>query len=464
MSTINERKALTREKRLSTLSHYNGTLETLAEDVKGEEIKQRIRTFSQVHGDEIIAALSVLTKIEQSAVIVNGSVGCAASGVFFNSQTGADWYSTGLDERDTILGGDEKLRKAVYRAYEEKNPKLIFIVGTPVVAINNDDINSIILELEDELSVKIISIYTDGFKSKSAATGYDIISHSLLKYVVDRNPDEKDGFVNIITYSENAASIAGVVKIFKELEIPYQLVGQYSSADKIAKASHARASVVLNNGEGAYLAAELEENFGVTYIRTEAAVGIRGTRHFIRRIAKVLDIEQKAQEYIENQQKLLDNSVSRSPLVGKTVFLDANFAYAVNFAEFIEKLGGKISGLSVPYVDLENRELVQKLTVYTAKGIPVIVADGQPFEKANVLYKKKADYYFSLYASPAFSSQLGSVPVSAADTAVLGYVGAEEIVKLIRRANVYQKSTDKEFYRQTWLKKSSNWYVKQEVK
>lgn len=470
MSTINERKALTREKRLSTLSHYNGTVETLYEETKGSEIKQRIRTFSQVHSDEIIYALSVLTKIEQAAVVVNGSLGCAASGVYFNSQSGSDWYSTCLDERDTILGGDEKLRKAINRAYEEKNPKIIFIVGTPTVAINNDDINSIILELEDELGIKIISIYTDGFKSKAPATGYDIISHSLLKNAVDRNPAQKQDFVNIITFSENRAGLASIAKIFKDMQIPYQLLGQYSSVEKIKRASAARASVVLNNGEGDYLAEELEENFGVNYIRTEAPIGVRGTRHFIRRIAKALDIEDKARIYIDSQEKLLDNIITKEPLTGKNVFLDINLAYSVSFAEFIDKLGGKVSGLAVPDVDLHNRDYAQKLTQYAAKATPIVVSNGQPFEKANVLYKKNADYYVSLYESPVFSAELGCIPVSLSETAILGYDGVRAFIRQLRLSSASKSIQEtvenkvSDFYKRSWLKKSSNWYVKQEVK
>ena len=54
MSFLDERKAITREKRLSSLSHFHGTLEGLIDETSGEEIKQRIRTFSQIQYDEII--------------------------------------------------------------------------------------------------------------------------------------------------------------------------------------------------------------------------------------------------------------------------------------------------------------------------------------------------------------------------------------------------------------------------
>lgn len=185
-------------------------------------------TFSQASEDEVLNALRVLTKIEKAAVIVHGGAGCAASGIYFNEEKNNSWYTTGLNEKDTILGGDEKLRKAVIRSFEEQNPEVIFIVGTPVVAINNDDVNAIILELEDELGVKIVSIYTDGFKTKSPATGYDIVLHSLLRYVVDRTQGEKtekEDFINVVSISENKRDF--VEKVVGSLNLQEETINTF---------------------------------------------------------------------------------------------------------------------------------------------------------------------------------------------------------------------------------------------
>lgn len=471
MSFIEERKALTREKRLSTLSHYNGNLEQLSNDVKGTEIKQRIRTFSQCSNDEILFAFRALSKIEQSAIIVHGSLGCSASGIQWNQEKNLHWYSTNLNERDTILGGDEKLRKAVFRAYEEQKPKVIFIIGTPVVAINNDDVNAVIYELEDELDVKIISIYTDGFKSKSPVTGYDIVLHSLLRYIVDRTPKpegKKENFINVVTLSENRADVVAVIKILKELEIPYQLLPQFSTIEEIERAGNARATITLNSDEGAYFAEELEEVFGVPYIRTQVPIGIRGTRKFIKKLAKALEIEKKAEEYIEKEEEEAQKVIGRTPLAGKTVFLDIDLAAAQGFIELVESLGGKTAGLAVTDVDLNNRDIIDRLDSLT-NVTPAVVANGQPFEKANILSKDKIDYYVGLEENVAFAAEQGSIPISLAHTAIHGFEGIKQFVGLIEKAEAAKEfrayAIEKEaFYKAAWLKKSSNWYVKQEVK
>ena len=306
MSFLEERKALTREKRLSALSHFHGTLEGLIDETSGSEIKQRVRTYSQIHVDETIYAFDLLSKIEDAAIIVNGAIGCGNIGLS-EADEAFGWYSTNLVERDTILGGDDKLREAILRAYEEQHPKAIFIIGTPVVAINNDDINSVILELEDEIEIPIISIYTDGFKSKTPVTGYDIVTHSLLKYLVDKEPDKTEDFVNIISFSEDIEDVAAIVKSFKAIGISYQILPRFSTIGEIKAASRAKATVVLNPEEGDYLAKELEEVYDVPYIVSEAPIGFRGTKAFLLKIASYLKRENEAIRYIEEVEARFDD-------------------------------------------------------------------------------------------------------------------------------------------------------------
>ncbi len=472
MSFIDERKALTREKRLSTLSNFDSSLSALTDEVQGTEIKQRIRTLTQSTYDEILYALQALSGIEQTAIVVHGVIGCAASELYQDQKKKVQWYSTNLNERDTILGGDEKLRKAVIRAYEETHAKVIFIVGTPVVAINNDDVNSVILELEEEISAKIISVTTDGFKSKAPVTGYDIVLHSLLRYVVDRGDgvnSEKQDFINVVTLSENSENVASIVKILRDLEIPFHLLPQFAKIEDIEQAGRARVTITLNPDEGGYFAKELEEVFGVKYVKTSVPVGIRGTRHLIQKLAKELGIEEKAQRYIEQQEEEAENRIHKKPLDGRSVFLDIDLASAIHFTDLVEKLGGEVYGLGIPYIDLENRADLAKLDS-VAKTIPVVIANGQYYEKANVLTKKPIDYYISFSDRVAFAAEQGSIPVSLKNTGYLGYEGLFQLVRRLERSEkgqgIYElrNTTQNSLYKATWLKKSSNWYVKQEVK
>lgn len=463
MSFLDERKALTREKRLSSLSHFHGNLEALIDETSGEEIKQRIRTFSQIHDDETIYAFDVLSTIEDAAIIVNGSIGCGAIGIAQNDFENFSWYSTNLVERDTILGGDDKLSEAILRAYEEKHPKAIFILGTPVVAINNDDINSVILELEDEIGIPIISIYTDGFKTKTPVTGYDIVTHSILKYLVSKNVDIKEDFINIISYSEDIEDVAVIADIFNELDIKFQILPRFSNVDEIRRASKARASIVLNPEEGEYLAKELEEVFDVPYIETDVPVGFRGTKNFLLKLAAFLNIEDEVVEYIDKAEAELSQVVIKDVLKDKKIFVDVALSRVPAYARLFTNLGGEVVGFSSSFVDLDNRKQLKKLD-FLPKTTIAIIGNGQQFEKANELSKNEIDIYFSEKSGSSFATHEGVVVISTKYKVTYGFKGVEVIANAIKKVDEFQeKYRQTSSYRESFKKRSGNWYVKQEV-
>jgi len=464
MSFLDERKALTREKRLSSLSHFHGNLETLLDEVSGADIKQRVRTFSQIHTDETIYAFNVLSSIEDAAIVINGSIGCGSLGLA-QADSDINWYSTNLVERDTILGGDDKLREAILRAYEETHPKAIFILGTPVVAINNDDINSVILELEDEIGVPIISIYTDGFKSKTPVTGYDIVTHSLLKYIVDKENIEKENFINIISLSEGIKDIAAIVKIFRDLDINYNLIPKFSSIEDVKAASRARATVVLNPDEGEYFAKELEEVFNVPYISSEAPIGFRGTKNFILKLATFLNIEDKAIKYIDEVEANLVEIIPKDLLLDKKIFVDASLSKIPAYTRLFKNLGGINVGFASPFVDLDNRKQLLKLD-YLSKGVTVVIGNGQYFEKANAISKTQADLYISEYEGSDFAADEGAIVVSLRSIATYGFEGLKELHGLIKkslRIGNRISNPSNSLYKTSWKSKKGSWYVKQEV-
>ncbi|MBP5608650.1 MAG: nitrogenase component 1 [Lachnospiraceae bacterium] len=470
MSFLNEKRALSREKRLGTLSNYNGSLEAFVQDIGDTEIKQRVRTFSQSYKDEVIAAIHTLAGIKNSVFIVNGSLGCAASALYYNDvYEGIHWYSTNLKERDTILGGDEKLRESIRRAYEERHPEVIFVVGTPVVAINNDDIASVILELEDELGIKIIHIQTDGFKTKTLFSGYDMVLHALLKYVVKSEKSESET-VNLITLSDRVEDISAVTQILKDLDISYRILPQFADIKAIEDAASAKASIVLNPEEGEYLAEQLEEVYGVPYIRTEIPVGIRGTGAFIRKIADVLGIEEKAEKYINEKEKAVEEFLNSNLLTGKKIFLDIKIYSAEGFIPLIRRLGGEVSALAFGSIDLNNRAVISQLEGVRST-IPVMIANGQEFEKANIIKREEIDIYISQSKDTAFAYRAGAYPVTLSSISILAYKGIEELINRLRAAKrsitglSERRASDRpeEIYTSGWLKRSTNWYVKKEV-
>ncbi len=469
MGLLEERKVISREKRTNTITAYYGINETLKEDVNVSEVRQRIRTFSQSTKDEITEALKLLSTIKDSVTVVHGAIGCSAVqlGYYYDNGEISPWYSTDLNERDTIMGGDEKLRKTVERAYKRHKPKVIFVVGTPVVAINNDDINSVILELEEELNVRIISIYVDGFKSKAAINGVDIVLHGLGKYLVkDTKETEKEDFINLISVSENKKSIAEIIRLLNKLDLKVNVIPSFASIEDIEKASLAKASIAFNYDEADVLLKGLKEKAGIPFVKAPVPIGSAATALWLTELGKLLSIEEKVEALIQEEEKRIEKYSFRHPFNGAKVYIDLSTLVTISAVGFVEELGGEVLGVTLSHVDELNRGRLKDLK----KDLSISVGDGQPFELANILNKNKADYYIGDRGKTGWIATIGVLPISIANKTLYGYEGMIEFVKAIKRANrssEYEASIaqDKQLaYKDTWLSKSTNWYIKQEVK
>lgn len=472
MGLLEERKVISREKRASTITAYQGINKVLKEDLSVTDIRQRIRTFSQGNKDEIIYALALLSRIKDAPVIIHGAIGCSTAELYFykGAQEGT-WYSTDLNERDTIMGGDDKLRKTIEQVYYKYKPKIIFVVSTPVVAINNDDINSIILELEEEFDTKIISIYTDGFKTKAGINGVDIVLHSLTRYIGEGSEKlgagaEEDDFINLISISENEKAIKEITRLLEKLNVRYNTIPQFGSVKDIDNARFAKASVAVIDDEADVLLNGLEEKFHIPAIKSTVPIGLKGTGEWLLELGKALGIQNRVNELINSEEERLRKYISKKPLARKKVFLDIDISAAAGLAEFIEELGGEVSGISISHIDSLNRNKLKELS----KEVLFTVGDGQPFELVNILYKNKPDFYIGGSEHTGLVASLGILPIAVNSKILYGYEGAIQLIQAILKAEkrtgfaAYLAENTKEPYRESWLKKSANWYIKQEVK
>ena len=221
---------------------------------------------------------------------------------------------------------------------------------------------------------------------------------------------------------------------------------------------------MLSEDEGTYLAQELEENFGVKYIKTESPIGLRGTTSFIRKVAEIFGKEAEAEKLIAENEAEIQKVVTEHVLSGKKVFLDANMSDLPRLANLIGRLGGVVAGFSVKTIDLNNRSFLQRLDSITPLA-PVIVGSGQYFEKANALSKIQPDYYISQNGNVGFAADLNIIPVSLQNIVLFGYEGLFQIVNAIKNASIFNKqNSGSGLYLESWLKKSGGWYVKQETK
>lgn len=468
MSILRAKAPKNREKRLDSLSAHYGELRSLTREYDDGNVPQRIRTFAQGSPDDLLYALRLLSRIRDAVTIVHGPRGCAAAELLF-ARNGSDrWAVTNLDERDTIMGADAKLRTAVKALYRRHRPAAIFIVATPAVAINNDDIQSVVDDLSEELSTKVVPVYTSGFASKNAITGYDIAHHALVKYLIVGEAPERRDHVNLLSVAESDADRSEAERLLGELGLSVNTLPDSADPAGFARAASAFLSISLDPDATNYLGEALESTHQVPFLKTPRPIGIAATGAWLEAVGVAAGKEREAAELHVRQSALIAGVLEEAPLRGVRVYLSLPAATAFGVVNLVRELGGEVAGLTVEHLDrLHHTALgeVQRATLLSH----IHVGHTQPFEEVNILKRLAPELYVGGANHLVHAARLGIPTLSLVNGPILGYRGAAAFARtaaraLRNRSFVAALSAIGLPYQKQWYQRSPHWHIKQEVK
>lgn len=470
MNVLKGKTAPAREKRLKTLSAYLGGAQALLQELGQESVKQRIRTFTQAAEDDVLHVLRLIQQINDAAVVIHGPRGCSAGQLYFGmAGEQKRWSVTNLDEKDTIMGGEASLREAIVTLYHRHHPPVIFVVTTPVVAINNDDVFSVIEELKEELPVMIVPVYADGFKSRTAVTGYDAALHALLKYVpFNKGPAEK-AFVNLLSIAENEQDIGELERLIHALGLATNVLPHSARLHNFAAAPQAKASISLNDDECDYLGRVLEENYKVKFIHPSPPVGINGTRQWLAALARAAGLEKKADEIHAQEYDRLKPLLERPDCRNSKVYVNLPAAAAFAVSGLLTELGASVIGLTVDHIDELHRAALAEIAERQPE-LSIHVAQGQSFEQANILRRLEPHVYIGRAADAVWAAKCGVAAIAVEQLPIMGYRGVAAVFRQLRKALLNRsfaenlKNNATLPYQKSWYAKSSNWHIKLEVK
>ena len=470
MSILKAKAPRSREKRLDTMNAWQGGAAAVAAELSGENRVQRIRTFSQSSQDDLLYALQLLAGIRNSVTVVHAPRGCAAAGLYYQTNgTGARLVVTNLDERDTIMGADLKLRKAVTALHHRYHPEVVFIVSSPVVAINNDDIQSVVEELHEELELAIVPVYVTGFASRNAVTGYDATLHALLKYLGGpRRSREPSTRVNLLSVAEHRADLGEATRLLSALGVELNVLPDGASAETFREATSARLSIPLDQDTEDYLGVSLRDEHGVPYIEAQRPIGLEATGLWLASVGAALGLEQRARELHERESAAAWGELGGFSLQGVRVYLGLGTATAFGALKLVHELGGEVVGITVSHLDQLHLKRLQELAE-SYPDLQIHVADGQPFEELSILKRLAPELYLGDSAHLGQIGRLGLAVVSLEDAPILGYRGLTSLVQRIfwalhNRSFGHFLSRISTPYQDAWYRRSPNWHIKQEVK
>jgi nitrogenase molybdenum-iron protein alpha/beta subunit len=470
MSLLKSKAPRIREKRLDTLNAWLGSAEAAKQEFTGEETVQRIRTFSQSSEDDLIYALKLLAGVRESVVIVHAPRGCGAAELCHKVTSGnGRWIVTNLDQKDTIMGADRKLRKAAESAYREYRPEVIFIVSSPVAAINNDDIQTVVEELQEELELPIVPVYVTGFASRNAVTGFDTALHSILKHLAGTSGEvERNSSVNLLSVVEHPDDRVEAERILELFGVGLNLLPDGASTATFRLAAGARFSFTLDQDSGNYLGVMLRDEYGVPYVKQSRPVGLGATGRWLAAAGRALGQEEAATAYHVQESERVRRALGDFSLAGLRVYLALPPATAFAVADLVGEFGGEVAGITVGHLgELQVSELESFSDRYPT--VQFHVGDGQAFEELNIVRRLAPDLYIGDGAHIGQVARLGIPLVSLENQPVLGYAGVTALVRRIAAALKNRAFTEtlaglRTPYRDEWLRRSPNWHIKKEVK
>ncbi|ADY57016.1 oxidoreductase/nitrogenase component 1 [Syntrophobotulus glycolicus DSM 8271] len=461
--------APTREERIEACNAFGGSCRSLKKGMGNSCTKFNSRKFAQGGGCQLTLALGIVATFQNVVIIIHAPLGCGSTSLSFagtrktmrgqkqKPKTDNIWLHTNLDENDVISGGIEKLRKAVLYAEQEYRPDAIIIANSCVPGIIGDDIDSLLDELDRQLSARVVPVHCEGFKSKFVATGYDSAYHGVLKKLVDPVPrydrtipddvgDAAEKYLNSRTVnllnvgSTSYGDEVELSRLLKALDLNVRVMPLFSSVEEISRFGEAALNVSICATHDDYLVGHLKERFGTGYVIDTLPIGIKSTNQWLREIGKFFKLEDEVERLIAIETAQLEEALEpfKKVLKGKRVFVGGGEMRIFTTAEFYQSLGMNVLGLKPHNFDRFAVPLIDEISDQQAV---IDVAPGQPAEEMVILNRLKPDLYVGHTGANGWVTKLGipNIPLFGQTFNYMGYSGAYELAR--KAARKFQNTT-----------------------
>jgi nitrogenase molybdenum-iron protein alpha chain len=467
MSYTDEKIAPIREDRLGACDAFGGSGCELKKQFAGGCMKYAERGFCQGTICQLLPGTAILNTITDAVVIVHGSIGCGGVGHSQNASLrwrqildgktnprGTLWLSTGLDERDVISGGEAKLEEAILEADKRYRPSAIIVVSTCVPGIIGDDIDGVASKLQPMVSVPILPVHCEGFKTKIMATAYDAIYHSMARNLLEVPEEEEyvledelgdamrklrnSRTVNLVNVSSmTPGDEQELTRLLKALGLEVNIFPCFTHPESMKYITEAALSVSACPTHDDYLLQHLQEKYGIPYIIGHMPIGIENTGRWLREIAKFFGREDIAERFIAQETRELNEALApiAARLRGKKAMLSSGEIRTLATAVWLEELGLEVVAVRPYHFDEFGQVDLDKLIAQ--KGdVEVNVATVQPFETVNIIERTRPDIYLGHNADMVWAAKSGvpTLPIYGGPYTYVGFAGAFDLARRINRA------------------------------
>lgn len=377
-----------RKKSIFCNSEVKGRLKCEANSVAGS-VSQRACVYC--------GARVVLNPITDAFHIVHGPIGCASytwdirGSLSSGAETYRNSFSTDLREQDVIFGGEKKLEGAIDEIVKEYSPKLIFVYSTCIVGVIGDDVEAVCRRAEQKYSIRVIPVQSSGFAGNKSM-GYKAACRALLK-LMGEPKDERVNGINFLGDFNLAGEMWIITNYLKQVgvNVVAKITGD-STYQEIINAPRASLNIVQCAGSMTYLAKEMEEKYGIPYIKV-SFFGVEDTGTSLMNVANALgnkEAVRKTEQFILAEKLKIKSKLSyyRKRLEGKraAIYVGGGFK-AISLIKQFADLGMKTVMVGTQTGRPEEYEIIRML----ADEDTVILDDTNPAELEKFIKEKGAD-------------------------------------------------------------------------
>jgi nitrogenase molybdenum-iron protein alpha chain len=282
-------------------------------------------------------------------------------------------FSTDMQEREIVFGGEKKLKAAIQEAYDIFKPKMISVFSTCPVGLIGDDVHSVTKEMQEKLGITIFGFSCEGYKGVSQSAGHHVANNGLFTHVIGQDDTVREGEYKVNLLGEY--NIGGDEFLIRDLfdRCGLTVISTFSgnsSVDHFANSHTADLNLVMCHRSINYVADMMEQKYGIPWIKINF-LGAGGTSNSLRKIAryygdqKLIDrVEEVIAQEMPAVEKALDQI--RPRLEGKLAMMFVGGSRAHHYQELFSEVGMKTIAAGYEFAhrdDYEGRHVLPRIKV-----------------------------------------------------------------------------------------------------
>ncbi len=282
-------------------------------------------------------------------------------------------FTTDMQEREIVFGGEKKLRAAIQEAYDIFKPKMISVFSTCPVGLIGDDVHAVTKEMQEKLGITIFGFSCEGYKGVSQSAGHHVANNGLFQHIIGLDDTVKEGDYKVNLLGEY--NIGGDEFLIKELfdKCGITLISTFSgnsSVDHFANSHTADLNLIMCHRSINYVADMMEQKYGIPWMKINF-IGAKATSNSLRKIAeyygeqKLIDrVEEVIAEEMPDVEKA--QAEIRPRLEGKLAMMFVGGSRAHHYQELFDEVGMATIAAGYEFAhrdDYEGRHVLPQIKV-----------------------------------------------------------------------------------------------------